>query len=281
AALPWDWTTPTPAVPPDISPDDHRAATWTTAPLGQALLITGNPVVVVRLASDRPDVPLRAWLSDVRPDGFSTLISQGWVRPMHLLGGPLPSDRPAEVRVPLNPTSYLLPAGHRLRLALAGSHFPALVPAPDPATFTFEIGPEGTRLELPVEPDGATNGPAPTWPTPLTGAPAAQLQATSSHSVERDLDDVDGRYRQSRRMRFALEAGGELLWDLASTTTVPRADPGAMRLDTSQVWRIFGGPANVEIRTAMWQSFDEQEVTAEIDLDGRRFFERKWQLRFD
>ena len=50
AALPWDWTTPTPAVPPDISPDDHRAVTWTTPPLDADLLITGNPAVVVVLA---------------------------------------------------------------------------------------------------------------------------------------------------------------------------------------------------------------------------------------
>jgi hypothetical protein len=82
-------------------------------------------------------------------------------------------------------------------------------------------------------------------------------------------------------MRFALESGGELTWDLDSSARVARDDPGSMRLETQQVWRIAGGPAAVEIRTRMWQTFDEQEVTAEIDLDGGRFFERKWRLRFD
>jgi hypothetical protein len=281
AALPWDWTTPTPAVPPDISPDDHRATTWTTPPLPEPLLITGNPVVLVRLASDRPDVPLRAWLSHVRSDGSSTLISQGWVRPTHLLGHDLAQDGYAEVRVPLAPTCYRLNPGERLRLALAGSHFPALVPAPDPASFTFEIGPAGTLLELPVEEDKATTGPTPAWPAPLKGRPEAQLESSSRHSVERDLDDADGRYRQSRRMRFALEAGGELTWDLESSALIARDDPGSMRLETQQTWRVVGGPASVEIRTRMWQTFDEQEVSAEIDVDGRAFFERQWRLRFD
>src|SRR5262249_41383824 len=31
--LPWDWTTPTPSTPADISPDDHRALTYTTGPV--------------------------------------------------------------------------------------------------------------------------------------------------------------------------------------------------------------------------------------------------------
>ena len=94
AALPWDWTTPTPLTPPDISPDDHRAAAWTSEPLPDALLITGRPTITVVLRSDRPDVPVRAWLSDVRPDGSSTLIAQGWVRAD-------PRDRPADgVRQP-------------------------------------------------------------------------------------------------------------------------------------------------------------------------------------
>jgi predicted acyl esterase len=66
-ALPWDWTTPTPLTPPDISPDDHRAAAWLSEPFPDALLITGRPTITVVLRSDRPDVPVRAWLSDVRP----------------------------------------------------------------------------------------------------------------------------------------------------------------------------------------------------------------------
>ena len=62
---------------------------------------------------------------------------------------------------------------------------------------------------------------------------------------------------------------------------VARDDPGAMRLESTAVWRVTGGPAEVEVRTRFWETFDEQEVVAEIDVDGRRFFERTWRLRFD
>jgi predicted acyl esterase len=281
AALPWDWTTPTPSVPPDISPDDHRAATWTGPTLDEPLLITGDPAVVVCLTSDRPDVPLRAWLSDVRPDGSSTLIAQGWVRPTHVTDAPLPSDAPVEVRVPLAPTSYLLAAGHRLRLCVAGSHFPALVPAPDPTTFGLVTGPTWTRIELPVEPTDASTGPTPRWPAQLTGSATAQLESTGHHAVERDLDHADGTYRQSRSVRFALEAGGELQWEMTSSASVRRDEPSAMRLASDQVWRIAGRSPAIEIRVQSRQTFDEQTVTAEIDVDGRRFFERRWDQRFD
>ena len=281
AALPWDWTTPTPATPPDMSPDDHRAITWIAEPVARPLQITGIPAVIVALRSDRPDVPLHAWLSDVRPDGSSTLITQGWVRPTQVIGAPLPADHPVQVRVPLSPTSYRLPAGHRLRLAVAGSHFPALVPAPDRATFQVTTGPNGTRLELPTEPLGADTGPAPHWPATVAGTPAAALPGSGHHAVERSLDDTEGRYRQTRLVRTRLENGAELRWDLESSAAVMRDDPGAMRLESRQTWRVIDGPVPIEIRVQMWETFDEEHVAAEIDVDGRRFFERSWDLRFD
>jgi predicted acyl esterase len=281
AALPWDWTTPTPATPPDISPDDHRALTWTTEPIAEPLLITGNPIAVVTLTSDRPDVPLRAWLSDVRPDGSSTLISQGWVRPTHLLGASLPSQGAVEIQVPLNPTSYRLPVGHRLRLAVAGSHFPALVPPPDPAVFCVTVGPAATRVELRVEPSDAASGPSPTWPSPIVERPEAQLEATSTHSVERSLDDDLGRYRQQRISRFRLENGAELSWDLQSSATVERPRPAKMLLESRQVWRVTGGPAAIEIRVDTVETLDEERVIATVEVDGQPFFWREWSLRFD
>jgi hypothetical protein len=155
------------------------------------------------------------------------------------------------------------------------------VPAPDPATFTIAIGPGATRLELPVEASDAVTGSSPQWPEPATGTPAAQLASSGPNSVERDLDDAWGRYRQARSARFALEAGGELTWDAESSAWVARDDPGKMRLETTAVWRIVDGAVPIEIRTQFWQTFDEQQVHAEIDVDGQRFFERDWNLRFD
>ena len=279
AALPWDWTTSTPPAPPDLSPDDHRALCWTTVPYPAGVRITGPLEVVVALRADRPDVPLRAWLADVAPSGFSTLISQGWVRPAHLVGGPLDPARVYEIRVPLNPTSYRLPSGHRLRLAVAGAHFPAIVPAPDVATFrVVRTRGGGTRLRLPVEPDDAPSGPAPTFEPPAPDRPTALLESRSEHAVRRALDDRSAGYELHRVSRVRLDGGPELTWDLESRIDIPRDRPEAVRMEGRQIWRVVDGPAPIEVRVEMWQTFEATALRGEVTLDGRSFFAREWRL---
>jgi predicted acyl esterase len=276
AALPWDWTTPTPPTPPDISPDDHRALAWTTPPYAGGLRISGQPAVTVSLRVDRPDVPLRAWVADVAPNGFSTLVCQGWVRPAHVVGGPLDPARSYEIPVPLHPTSYRLPAGHRLRLAIAGAHFPALVPAPDAATFT--VTRSGTRLALPVEPAKASSGPAPALAPPVADRPAAQLEVATEPAVRRALDDRSAAYELRRRARFRLDGGAELEWTLDGRIALACDRPDAVRMEGHQLWRVAGGPAPIEVRLEMWQTFDETALSADVTLDGRPFFAREWRL---
>ncbi len=287
AALPWDWTTPTPIEPPDISPDDHRSLTWTTEPFEAGLTITGGPEVVVVLRSDRPDVPLHAWLSDVGPTGFSTLICQGWIRPSHVVGEPLDASRSYELRVPLAPTSYRLPEGHRLRLAVAGAHFPALVSAPEPVTFRVtRSGATGTRLLLPIEagPSAASSAadlaPSP-FGAPEAGKPTATLEARGEHRVQRSLDDASAVYEQRRVARSRLEGGVELTWELDSEIGVERDRPAGVVMTSRQVWRVTNGPVPIEVRLAMLETFGAVRMTAAITVDDRPFFEREWTVDLD
>ena len=281
-ALPWDWTTPTPATPPDISPDDHRAASWTSAPVGDALLITGSPAVTVRLTSDRPDVPLRAWLSDVRPDGSSTLICQGWVRATHVLGRTPAGRQPG--RCPRAARAHVLsprrrPPAPRLRRRFA-------FPGPRAGAGPGDL-PDRGRAGWDTPGARRSSRPMGRLPFRHAGRRASRearrrsSSQASRHSVERDLDDRDARYRQSRRMAFALEAGGDVDvgHDLLGTRGARRAGRDAARID--QVWRIVGRSPAVEVRIRTWQTFDEQDASVEIDVDGRRFFERTWHQRFD
>lgn len=249
--------------------------------------ITGSLEAIVTLRADCPDVPLRVWLADVGPSGFSTLISQGWVRPAHLIGGDASAgDGPAvtptrayEIRVPLNPTSYRLHPGHRLRLAVAGSHFPALVPAPDVATFRVIRSPSGgTRLRLPVEPADVPRGPGPAFELPVPERPAAQLETRSEHAVRRALDDRSAAYELSRVSRVRLDGGAELAWELESRIGIPRDRPEAVRMEGRQVWRVVDGPAPIEVRLEMWQTFDTTVLRGDVTLDGRPFFAREWRL---
>jgi len=123
-----------------------------TAELAEPLRLDGYAVLTLAHAADGGcDVFVR--LSDVAPDGTSTNVTDGYLRRDDAQG-------PRALTIRLAPTSYELPAGHRLRLLLAGGDFPHhernLGTGEDPAsgtatrrvTHTVDLG--GTRLALPA-----------------------------------------------------------------------------------------------------------------------------------
>jgi predicted acyl esterase len=179
----------------DISPDDHRAVSYTTTPFIKALDILGTPEGDIGLSADQPDFPLSVWLSDVSPNGFATLICQGWTRPTHSTGRPFQTDRVERVRVALSPTAYRLPAGQRVRVVVSGADFPKLVPAPANPHLTLWRSPaHPSRLRLPVADVRTVSRRM--FDAPTSHRPAALLRNTVDHSINRDL--LDRRASHSR-----------------------------------------------------------------------------------
>jgi hypothetical protein len=52
----------------------------------------------------------------------------------------------------------VFPRGHRIRFALSNAMWPMIWPTPHPATATVRLGPDGTRLVLPVVPAAPAAG---------------------------------------------------------------------------------------------------------------------------
>jgi putative CocE/NonD family hydrolase len=129
----------------------HRLA-YTTAPLGADREITGHPVLELTLGSNGATTDVYAYLEDVAPNGSSLLVSEGQLRanyhrlkpPQDMLPGgstlrvqpalpwhgyrqadfdPAPFAQGQAVRMvfDLMPTAWRFPAGHRIRLSLAGA----------------------------------------------------------------------------------------------------------------------------------------------------------------
>src|SRR5918999_4426421 len=122
----------------------------------------GYPRLVTRVAASAPVAFLSAKLCDVFPDGTSTLVARGFLnlshRRSHTEPEPLAPGVVEPVELELDATSWVFPAGHRLRLSLAGADWPNLVPPPAPVTLVVE--PAGSQLTLPVL-DGPSPPPAP------------------------------------------------------------------------------------------------------------------------
>ncbi|MDX6564683.1 MAG: uncharacterized protein QOE10_345, partial [Gaiellales bacterium] len=145
--------------PADLPGDQRGEDAWSlcfdSAPLDGELELLGQPTVRLRLSADRPVAFAAVRLCEVRPDGTSTLVTRGALnlcrRNGHDRSDPLEPGRVYDVAVPLKAISYVLPPGHRLRVAISTAYWPWLWPSPEPAELVIHCD-EASRLELPVRP---------------------------------------------------------------------------------------------------------------------------------
>ncbi|WP_139490473.1 CocE/NonD family hydrolase [Brevibacillus dissolubilis] len=116
-----------------VGPEDQREAeksslTYTGEKLTDDLTITGEVSAVVYASSDRKDTDFVVRLSDVAPDGTSTLITDGILRARFHQGQHkevfLEDGKVYKFTVKLGNTSHTFKKGHHIRVAVASSNFP-------------------------------------------------------------------------------------------------------------------------------------------------------------
>jgi putative CocE/NonD family hydrolase len=111
--------------------------------LTHELEVTGSAIMGLRLAVDRTDAHVFAYLEDVSGDGTVTVVTEGRLKaslralsePSFALPGtpwhrgfeqdhqPLVPDAPVDLRFDFMPTSYLFAAGHRLQVTITGADY--------------------------------------------------------------------------------------------------------------------------------------------------------------
>ncbi|MFD2622178.1 CocE/NonD family hydrolase [Streptomyces chumphonensis] len=116
---------------PDDAPD---RCVLLAAPLARPLDLLGEAAVRLRVTADAPTADWVARLIALAPSGRAVHLATGVTRRHD------PPGRPADVTVPLGHLARRLPPGTRLRLEIAGHHFPAHARNPhtgqDPVTAT-------------------------------------------------------------------------------------------------------------------------------------------------
>lgn len=122
--------------PPEASgPHDQRpvearddVVSFTTAPLSGPVTVLGPVRLRAWVSADAEDAHLHAALTEVLPDGTSVLLTDGVLRLSARRGADrmdlLVPGEVVEVEVDMWATGVEVPAGHRLRLNLAGSCWP-------------------------------------------------------------------------------------------------------------------------------------------------------------
>jgi putative CocE/NonD family hydrolase len=155
---------------PDRERADAALLTFTSGPLPRAVHVLGFPVVTLHLATSGTDGAVYIYLEVVAPDGDVRYLSEGCLRFLHRqTAGPAEPPRlgvprtfarsdalpvvpgvPMRLAVPLLPVSAAVPAGHRIRVAIAGHDAASFTRyGPPDETFSLRVG-RDSYLDLPV-----------------------------------------------------------------------------------------------------------------------------------
>ncbi len=151
---------------------DALMLTYTTAPLKEAVQITGTPVITLHLSTTHEEGAIFVYLEDVDPNGQSRYITEGGLLlehrklthhemfdglPYHSFkqsdASPMPVGKTEEITFRLHPTSVLIQEGHSIRIGIAGADKDTFdrVPTEGTPTFTIYRNQEYISfLELPV-----------------------------------------------------------------------------------------------------------------------------------
>lgn len=165
----------------DMTAEDEKSLTFTSQVLPKDLEITGVPVLDLWVTSTHTDGNFIACLEMVRPDGTSRFLTEGMIRGSHAkvhpnaiyasLGLPyhrgyredkveLSAEIPMKLSFHLEATSWVIPAGCRLRLSISsgGSGFqqPENFPKEMPTIHVYTGGDCPSALTLPVVKPTAT-----------------------------------------------------------------------------------------------------------------------------
>jgi predicted acyl esterase len=256
----------------DQREDDARSLVFDTPPLEAAIEMLGAPVVTLELASDRPIANLVVRLCDVRPSGESLRVSYGILDLTHRDGHerpmPLTPGQHCRVRVQLNDAGAVIPAGHKVRIALSTAYWPMIWPSPEIATLTIFAG----MLELPQRPPRAADATLPAFPGPETATPEKPtLLQRDGVRIER-IDRIGLELGAQGQSRYHVEENDPLsaTAELRRTMTMAR-DSWQVRVETQM--HLSSTRTDFRLRGALraWEGTEEvchREWDRSIPRDG-------------
>jgi putative CocE/NonD family hydrolase len=223
--MPWFSFGPADELAGDQQVEDAGSLVFDTEALNQDLEILGNPRVALQLSSDRPQALVAARLCDIHADGSSTLITRGVLNLSQRNGKSIPQSMvPGEIveaEVEMNHVGYVVPRGHRLRLALSTSYWPIAWPAPTDTSLTLYS--DRSRLEL-----------------PLLRADHVDHKLTEfGHTITGEADPVTSlrAVDQQRSIRFDDEAGLSVL-EISADNGKTRFEGSGMEMGSKSLYRF-------------------------------------------
>jgi uncharacterized protein len=262
-------------LPSDQQREDGLSLSFDSEPLAERLELLGFPELTLALAADRPLALVALRLCVVAPHGPSLLVARGVVNLSHREGHehphPLEPGRRYTVRVRLSATAQVLPAGHRLRLAVSPTYWPWAWPSPEPVTLSVFTG-SGSRLDLPIRRPGPEDGRLRSFEPP-EGAPPLRAGSRiadpgSVRVIERDLSTGQlVLIRRTHDLRRLPDEGLERERLRVETCSIVEGDPLSASVRSESMLRLErdGWEIRIETRSHMTSEPDRFHLTNSVD----------------
>ncbi|RLQ21116.1 CocE/NonD family hydrolase [Seongchinamella sediminis] len=271
--------------PADQRPDDAGSLLFETPVLEEDLPIAGQVGARLRLASSAPNAHVAVRLCDVHPDGAVTRVTHGVInlahRDSHASPTAVEPGRYYDVEVPLYHMAYVVPRGHRLRLAISTAYWPLLWPCAHDATLT--LSPAQCRIRLPLNDQSTAADRVPACDSAVTFAGEQRRPTDSQRSVRRDYrsgittlethDDFGCQYFESSRSEVAFSVNQVLSIHTddplsASNELLLRVDMGREGWRTGITARyLMTCDADNFYLKAQWTARHDDKLVFERDFD--------------
>jgi len=272
--------------PTDQRDEDAHSFCFDTEPLNLALTLVGTPTFTCQVASDRPQANLIARLCSVAPDGSSQRVSYG-VQNLthgndHATVQPLRPGQPVAVELRLHDLAEVIPAGHRLRLALSSTYWPTVWPSPEATTLTIDGA--SACLNLPLH-DAARES---RQPLPEFAPPQDETPVRPPHGRDLRLDAATGAASlhipfgsgkadvHHQDLDLSVSSGGELVY------SVTPDNPLSARAVITGDYRLRrdGWDARIESRHEMWATAADFRLVIHLEArDGEEVVARRdWDI---
>lgn len=268
--LPW-------GQPLDQRADDAWSLT-TDWPIATPTEVLGHVVVRATVTSDQPVAYLSVKLEDVWPDGTSALVTRGLLNLTHRVAPPAPLEPGVgyDLDVEMEATSWVFPAGHSIRLSLAGNDWPNTWVPPAPVTLIVE----SLQVELPVLPAGGAGVPR----FAAVERPGPPDLAGLGWSVGHDVLARVSSARTVYGGTYDTRHGGRMTDHYDGEVTVSIDDPATATAAGTVRFEIDWPEASVAVESRLQVRSSADEYSVDIELDafegGTRVGERRWSQRF-
>ena len=274
---------------------DAYSLVYDSAPLDANLSILGQPRACLTVSASAPSAEWFVRLSDVAPDGTTTLVAGAGLNGAQRISArepqPLVPGHEYPLCFDLHLASWVFPKGHRLHVAISNSMWPMVWPTPYPMSTALRLGgADGSRIDLPVVPDSSAL-PVPVFAVPEGTTATASAEDASALIVSSNVPGLvwEVTRNPAREQASVTWRGGtstEFPWGKEEVRELMLYHASDRHPDESSVHGEAETAVHLKNRELLWRAVIDTrsdlqnfyiDVKRELFENGRQIRSKSWQ----